>query len=221
MSRTRGFLSRILGRNTDEDETRTYQFEEIGKRVSRSEGFQEEPSQGITVERAAGLIDDLPPEVSRESAVRIMRGTLLAAGVEVQDIEKSAQVRETRLDSEIEFAQNRQEDLRKRTEEVVRSLQEEIRKAREARDAGIAEEEENISRAVRGLEEVRRVRAFFDFTEKTGETTDSGVDPSKDETQVLDLDEATTRAIRSSDSPNKADEPAPGGPSTYGTTEER
>jgi hypothetical protein len=130
-------------------------------------------------------------------------------------------VRETRLDSEIEFARNRQEDLRRRTEEVVRSLQEEIRKAREARDAGIAEEEENISRAVRGLEEVRRVRAFFDFTEKTGETTDSGGDPSRDETQVLDLDEDTTRAIRSSDSPDKTDEPAAGGPSTYGTTEER
>ena len=218
MSRRRGFFSRLLGRNTDEDETRTYQLEEIGKRLSRSEGTEEEPSQGITVERAVGIIDDLPPEVSRESAVRIMRGTLLAAGVEVEDIEKSAQTRETRLDSEIEFARSRQEDLRRRTEEVVRSLEEEIRKAREARDAGIAEEEENISRAVRGLEEVRRVRAFFDFAEKTGETTDPPGDPSGDETQVLDLDEDTTRAIRRSDSP---DEPAAGGPSTYGTTEER
>lgn len=223
MSRRRGFFSRLLGRNADEDDTRTYHLEEIGKRIYREEGPQEESAQGITVERAAGIIDDLPPEVSRESAVRIMRGTLAAANIEVEDIEKSARARESRLDSEIEFARSRQEDLRGRTEEVVRSLQEEIRKAREARDAGIAEEEENISRAKLGLEEVRRVRAFFDFPD-TEETTDPAGDPIDDETRVLDpfdTDDSTRRVARQhSDPRGDADEPAED-PSTYGTPEER
>ncbi len=221
------FFSRIFRRNTDEDETRTYQLEEIGKRISRKGGTgEEEPSpQGFTVERAARIIDDLPPDVSQESAVRIMRGTLVAAGIEVEDIERSAQARESRLNSEIEFARSRQEDLRRRTEEVVRSLQDEIRKAREARDAGIAEEEENVSRAVRGLEEVRRVRAFFDFPD-TGESAGPPGDSTGDETQVLEpFDPDGTQVMRQhSDPRGEADEPAEG-PSAYGTshgtTEER
>lgn len=179
----RGFFSRILGRNTDEDETRVFPREEIGKGTPRKEAPEEEP-QGFSVERAARIIDDLPPDVSRESAIRIVRGTLVAAGIEVEDIKKSARARESELSSEIEFARNRQEDLRKRTEEVVRSLEEKKRKAREARDTGIAEEEENISRALASLEEVGRVRAFFGFSE-TEESTDSATDPSRDETQVM------------------------------------
>ncbi len=220
------FFSRIFRRNTDEDETRTYQLEEIGKRISRKGGTgEEEPPQGFTVERAARIIDDLPPDVSQESAVRIMRGTLVAAGIEVEDIERSAQARESRLNSEIEFARSRQEDLRRRTEEVVRSLQDEIRKAREARDAGIAEEEENVSRAVRGLEEVGRVRAFFDFPE-TRETAGPAGDPTGDETRVLEpLNEDSTQVMRRRSGPlDDADEPAEG-PSTRGishdTTDER
>ncbi len=225
MSRRRGFFSRVLGRNADEDDTRTYQFEEIGQRIPRRAGTEEEPAQGITVERTARLLSELPPEVSRESAVRIMRGTLAAAGIEVEDIEKSAQAREARLDSEVESARGRQDDLRRRTEEVVRSLQEEIRKAREARDAGIAEEEEKISRAERGLEEVRRVRAFFDFPD-TGESAGPPGDSTGDETQVLEpFDPDGTQVMRQHPDPRgEADEPAEG-PSAYGTshgtTEER
>jgi hypothetical protein len=221
------FFSRIFRRNTDEDETRTYQLEEIGERISRKGGSgEEEPPQGFTVERAARIIDDLPPDVSQESAVRIMRGTLDAAGIEVEDIERSAQVRESRLNSEIEFARSRQEDLRRRTDEVLRSLEEEIRKAREARDAGIAEEEENVSRAVRGLEEVSRVRAFFDFPQQTGETAGPAGDPTGDETRVLEpLDEDRTQVMRERSGPRgAADEPAED-PSTRGishdTTDER
>ncbi|MDP8950751.1 MAG: hypothetical protein M3N18_00635 [Actinomycetota bacterium] len=221
MSRRRGFFWRMLGRNADEDETRTYQLEEIGKRIHRPEGPEEEPAQGITVERAARLIDDLPPEVTRESAVRIMRGTLAAAGVEVEDIEKSARAREARLDSEIELARSRQDELRRRTEELVRSLQEEIRKAREARDVGIAEEEGNISRAERGLEEVRRVRAFFDFPDAGGSLGPAG-DSTGDETQVLEpLDSDGTQVMHQhSDPRGDATEPVER-PSTPGTNEER
>lgn len=222
------FFSRIFRRNTDEDETRTYQLEEIAKRISRKggSGGEEEPPQGFTVERAARIIDDLPPDVSQESAVRIMRGTLVAAGIEVEDIERSAQARESKLNSEIEFARSRQEDLRRRTEEVVRSLEEEIRKAREARDAGIAEEEENVSRAVRGLEEVGRVRAFFDFPE-TRETAGPAGDPTGDETRVLEPlnEEDRTQVMRRRSGPlDDTDEPAES-PSTRGishdTTDER
>jgi hypothetical protein len=225
MSRRGSFFSRVLGWNADEDDTRTYQLGEIGKRGPGQEGTEEEPAQRITVERTARLVDDLPPDVTRESAVRIMRGTLAAAGIEVEEIEKSAQAREARLDSEIEFARSRQDDLRRRTEEVVRSLQEEIRKAREARDAGIAEEEENISRAERGLEEVRRVRAFFGFPD-TGEGAGPAGDSTGDETQVLEpLDTDETQVMRQDSGPRgDADDPAEG-PSTYdtshGTTEER
>jgi hypothetical protein len=224
MSGGRGFFSRILGRNADEDETRIFLPEEIGKRIPRREGPEEEPPHGFTVERAAGIIDGLPPDVPRESAVRIVRGTLIAADIEVEDIEKSTRARESKLSSEIELARSRQEDLRRRTEEVVRSLEEKIRKAREARDVGITEEEENVSRAVRGLEEVRRVRAFFGFPE-TEEATDPGSDPTEDEMRPLEsFDPDRTRVMRRPRSLADTDEPAEG-PSTqdasYGMTDER
>ncbi len=216
----RSFFSRILGRDADE-ETRIFPLEEIGKKIPRKEEPEEQPLQGFTIERAAAIIDDLPADVPRESALRIMRRTLIAAGVDVEDIEKSVEERESKLNSEIEFARSRQEDLRRRTEEVVRSLEEEVRKAREARDAGIAEEEENVSRAVRGLEEVRRVRAFFGFS-GTGETTDPTRDPTGDETRVLgSFDTDRTRVMRRRSGPlDDADKPAEG-PSTYDTTDER
>src|ERR671939_626213 len=136
----RRFLSRILGRNTDEDETRIYPLEELGKRTPRQK-HEDEP-QGFSIERAAKIIVDLPPDVPRESAVRIMRGTLTAAGIEVEDIERVARTQESQLNSEIDLARSRQKDLRERTEEVMRSLEEEIRKAREAHDTSISEEEE-------------------------------------------------------------------------------
>ena len=221
----RGFFSRILGRNTDEDETRILSREEIGKRVPGKEASGEE-LQGFTVERAARIIDDLPPEVPQESAVRIVRGTLVAAGIEIEDIKKSARARESKLNSEIEFARGRQEDLRKRTEEVVRSLEEEKRKAREARDTGIAQEEENISRAVRGLEETGRVRAFFGFPEAE-QSIDAVGAPSRDDTRSLEPSDADeTQVMRRPRPLAGGDEPAADeGPSThgasYGTTDER
>ncbi len=180
----RGFFSRIFGRGADEDETRIYRLEEIGERISsrEEEPEEEQTPQGFTVERAAEIIEGLPPDVPRESAVRIVRGTLTAAGIKVEDLERSTRKRESKLSSEIEFARSRQKDLQERTEEVVSSLEEQIKKAREARDTGIAEEEENISRMLAGLDATRRVRAFFGFPEPAG----PAADPSGDETQVLE-----------------------------------
>ncbi|MDQ3966662.1 MAG: hypothetical protein M3246_09515 [Actinomycetota bacterium] len=209
----KSFFSKVFGRGADEDETRIYSAEEI--ETKEPEKLEEEqPPQGFTVERAAEIIDYLPPEVPRESAVRIVRGTLAAAGIKTEDLERSTRAREAKLNSEIELARSRQKDLRERTEEVVRSLQEEIRKAREARDTGIAEEEQKVSRAVAGLKDVRRVRAFFGFPGTGGEET---TDPAGDETQSLEpFDPDKTQVMQRPGSLAGTDGPAGG--STEGPT---
>ena len=211
----RGFFSRILGGDANEDDTRVFSAEEVETRRS---GGREEPDeveqrpQGFTVERAAEVIDDLPPDVPRESAVRIVRGTLTAAGIKVEDLERSTRVRESKLNSEMDLARDRQEEIQRGTEEVVRSLEEEIRKAREDRDAGIAQEEDRISRAAAGIEGIKRVRAFFGFPEPgeeeaevAGPAEDS---PAVDETRVLEpFDEDETQVMRRPDQLGDADSP--------------
>ncbi|HEY0128848.1 MAG TPA: hypothetical protein VGB40_06755 [Rubrobacteraceae bacterium] len=209
----RGFFSRILGGDTNEDETRVFSAEEVGTR--RSEGGEEpdeeeQRPQGFTVERASEVIDDLPPDVPRESALRIVRGTLTAAGIKVEDLERSSRVRESKLNSEMDLARARQEEIRRGTEEVVRSLEEEIRKAREDRDTGIAQEEDRISRASAGIEGIKRVRAFFGFPEPEEERiAGPAEDPPMDETRVFEsFDEDETQILRRSDLPGGADSPA-------------
>jgi hypothetical protein len=209
----RGFFSRILGGDTNEDETRVFSAEEVGTR--RSEGGEEpdeeeQRPQGFTVERAAEVIDDLPPDVPRESALRIVRGTLTAAGIKVEDLDRSSRVRESKLNSEMDLARARQEEIRRGTEEVVRSLEEEIRKAREDRDTGIAQEEDRISRASAGIEGIKRVRAFFGFPEPEEERiAGPAEDPPMDETRVFEsFDEDETQILRRSDLPGGADSPA-------------
>ena len=209
----RGFFSRILGGDANEDETRVFSAEEVG--TGRSEG-REEPDeeeqrpQGFTVERAAEVIDDLPPDVPRESALRIVRGTLTAAGIKVEDLERSTRVRESKLNSEMAVARDRQEEIRRGTEEVVRSLEEEIRKAREDRDTDIAREEDRISRASAGIEGIKRVRAFFGFPKpEEEEVAGPAEDSPMDETRVLEpFDEDETQVLRRPDSPGDADSPA-------------
>ncbi|HEX8259529.1 MAG TPA: hypothetical protein VF558_04460 [Rubrobacteraceae bacterium] len=209
----KGFFSRILGGDTNEDETRVFSAEEVGTR--RSEGGEEpdeeeQRPQGFTVERASEVIDDLPPDVPRESALRIVRGTLTAAGIKVEDLERSSRVRESKLNSEMDLARARQEEIRRGTEEVVRSLEEEIRKAREDRDTGIAQEEDRISRASAGIEGIKRVRAFFGFPEPEEERiAGPAEDPPMDETRVFEsFDEDETQILRRSDLPGGADSPA-------------
>ncbi|MDQ4128628.1 MAG: hypothetical protein M3151_11880 [Actinomycetota bacterium] len=209
----RGFFSRILGGDANEDETRVFSAEEVG--TVRSEG-REEPDeveqrpQGFTVERAAEVIDDLPPDVPRESALRIVRGTLTAAGIKVEDLERSTRVRESKLNSEMAVARDRQEEIRRGTEEVVRSLEAEIRKAREDRDTGISQEEDRISRASMGIEGIKRVRTFFGFPEpEEKEVAGPAEDSPVDETRVLKpFDEDETQVLRRPDSPGDADSPA-------------
>ena len=238
----RGFFSRLLGGGTEDEEPRPFSPEVLGREESsRRRGGppspEEEPQpQGLTVERAAEIIDGLPPDVPRDSAVRIVRGTLMAAGIRVEDLERSTRAREAKLNSEMDLARERQEEIRRSTENEVRSLEEEIRRAREARDAGIAEEEERISRASDGIEGVKRVRAFFDFPEQPEEqgTTDPEGGPQVgdlhvDETQVFepfDVDE--TRVLRRDDAFGDGDD-SPASPSEghspyrdrHGPTDER
>ncbi len=201
----KSFFSRILGGGSGDDETNVLSPEALGrKESSRGRGEPPPPEEeqrphGLTVERAAEVIDDLPPEVPRESAVRIVRGTLLAAGIQVEDLERSTRARESKLNSEMDLARERQEQLRYRTEDDVRSLEEEIRRVREACDAGIAEEEQRISRAVDGIEGIKRVRAFFSFPdpEEEQEASEPVEDPPVDETQVFEpFDTDETRVLR-------------------------
>jgi hypothetical protein len=178
MTRGGGFFGRF---RAGEDETRFYSPEELGRGEPEEEPVDEQP--GFTVEKAARIIDDLPPDVSRESALHIVRETLMAAGVDLADLERQSRAKETKLHSEMGLARGRREDLKRRTEEVLGSLEEEIRKAREARNTGVASEEEHIARARKGLGEVRRVRAFFGFPEVELDDPEEG---SGDETQVLE-----------------------------------
>ncbi|MDP9426663.1 MAG: hypothetical protein M3P37_11700 [Actinomycetota bacterium] len=192
MSERKGFFARLFGGGgEDEGETRIYSSEEL-REDRRDEPPPREIEQhpyGFTVERAAEIIDDLPPDVSPESAVRIVRGTLTAAGIRVEDLERSTRARETKLRSEIGLARGRQEELKERADEVIRSLQEEIRKAEQARDNGISEEENRVARASTGLGDIKRVRRFFDFPvdEDAEDTTDvEPIRPVSDDTQVFE-----------------------------------
>ena len=201
-----GFFSRVFSGNLDgEDETAIYSAEEVGVGESGGETLG---TRGFTVERAAEVIKNLPPEVPRPAAVRIVRGTLEAAGINVDDLASSTGARESKLNSEIQLSQGRIQELKDNTEEVIRSYEEEIRKAREARDFGISEEERKISASRSGLEDVERVRDFFGLSgeaqpaaeDPAGYSTTSDLAPGdsgEEETQVMEpADEDDTQILR-------------------------
>jgi hypothetical protein len=193
-----GFFSRVFSGNLDgEDETAIYSAEEVGVGETGGETVE---TRGFTVERAAEVIKNLPPEVPRPAAVRIVRGTLEAAGINVDDLASSTRARESKLNSEIDLGQDRIQELKEKTEEVIRSYEDEIRKARQARDFGISEEERKISSSRSGLEDVERVRDFFGLSgdDPAGYSTTSDLAPgAEDETQVMEpADEDDTQILR-------------------------
>ncbi|HEV8045144.1 MAG TPA: hypothetical protein VGP38_08190 [Rubrobacter sp.] len=191
------FLSRMFAANVEGEGTAIYSSEEVGTGASGRGAVESSEAQGFTVERAAEVIRHLPPEVPRPAAVRIVRGTLEAAGIDIAELESSTRARESKLNSEIDLSEGRIQQLKEKTEEVIRSLEDEIRKAREARNFGVAEEERKIAAAETGLEDVDKVRDFFglpyedepsDDDPAAGEETQvmEGVDEEEDdETQVL------------------------------------
>src|SRR5687768_9110090 len=188
------FFSRVFAGSTEGEETSIYASEEIGMpETDESEGLA---AHGFTVERAAEVIRNLPPEVPRPAAVRIVRGTLEAAGIDIAELETPTRARESKLNSEIDLSENRIQQFKDETEEVIRNLEDQIRKAREARDFGVSEEERKISSAESGLDNIDMVRGFFGLPQEqevdespgAGEETQvmEGVeDEEEDDTQVL------------------------------------
>jgi hypothetical protein len=192
-----GFLSRVFSGNDaeEEEETAVYSTEEVGA----SQEEKVEP-QGLTVERAAEIIKNLPPEVPRPAAVRIVRKTLEATGTDIADLMTSTRARESKLNSEIELRQSRIQELKDNTEEVIQSHELEIRKAREARDFGISEEEGRIAGARSGLEDVERVRDFFGLRDNAETTSDLAAEDllaAGEKTQTMErVDEDDTEILR-------------------------
>ena len=184
------FFSRVFAGSTEGEGTAIYSAEEVG-----TSGMEEQEgvAHGFTVERAAEVIRNLPPEVPRLSAVRIVRGTLEAAGIDIAELESSTRARESRLNSEIDLSEGRIQQLKDETEEVIRNLEDEIRKAREARNFGVSEEERKIQAAETGLDNIDLVRDFFGLPQEeepadsAGEETQvlEGVEEEGDETRVL------------------------------------
>jgi hypothetical protein len=184
------FLSRVFAGTTEGEGTAIYSAEEVGTGTSGM-GEQEGTAHGFTVERAAEVIKNLPPEVPRVSAVRIVRGTLEAAGIDIAELESSTRARESRLNSEIDLSEGRIQQLKDETEEVIRNLEDEIRKAREARNFGVSEEERKIQAAETGLDNIDLVRDFFGLPQEEEPLADS-VDPADpaesagEETQIME-----------------------------------
>ncbi len=192
------FFSRVFAGSTEGEGTAIYSSEEVGAGTPGMDESEGLAAHGFTVERAAEVIRNLPPEVPRPAAVRIVRGTLEAAGIDIAELESSTRTRESRLNSEIDLSENRIQQLKDETEEVIRSLEDEIRKAREARDFGVSEEERKISSAETGLDNIDLVRDFFGLPQEdadeppadpaAGEETqvmESVEDEGEDDTQVL------------------------------------
>jgi uncharacterized protein (TIGR02271 family) len=164
-------FSRMLGRDVDEDEGRIGSAEEFGIRRSTNRSVPEvgERQWDFTVALVIETIDDLPSNFPRDSAVRIVKRTLAAAGIEIRDFNRCTWARIPQINSEIELARSREEEFREKTEEDIRSLEEEIKKAREHYQTIRAKEEEEISRASKELENIKRVRAFFGFADVEGD----------------------------------------------------
>ncbi len=191
-----GFFSRVFSGNaSEEDETAIYSAGEVGVGETGGEAME---TRGFTVERAANVIKNLPPEVPRPAAVRIVRGTLEAAGINVDDLASSTGAQESKLNSEIELSQGRIQELKDETEEVIRAHELEIRQAREARDLGISEQERRISDARSGLQDVERVRDFFGLSgEQYATTGELPGDAAEEDTQVMErVDEDDTEILR-------------------------
>jgi hypothetical protein len=156
--------------------------EEVEPRGSWRKGEPEEGHRplGHTIERVAETIAELPAAVPRQSAALIVRRTLEAAGVRLSELDASTGAQESKLSSEVELARARQKEVSEKTQEIVRSLEEEMSKAREACENIMNYEERRISRATATLKELRRVRTFFELPESEGE---EDVDPDEQGTQ--------------------------------------
>jgi hypothetical protein len=187
------FFSRVFAGSAEGEGTSIYSTEEIGMPgTEESEGLA---AHGFTVERAAEVIRNLPAEVPRPAAVRIVRGTLEAAGIDIAELESSTRARESRLNSEIDLSENRIQQYKNETEEVIRDLEDQIRKAREARDFGVSEEERKISSAESGLDNIDMVRDFFGLPQEEADEPPADL-AAGEETQIMEGVEDDTQILR-------------------------
>ena len=169
----KSFFTRMFAHEEEEGErTMVFSPEDAGLEQEEPEVPIERP-QGLTVERAAEVIRSIPDEVPYGSAVPIVRLTLEAAGISMGELGTSTRARESKLNSVIEQRQGRIKKLQDDTDKAVRykeqeikALEDDIKKFRQARDNGISQEENKISQARSGLEEVDLVRSFFDLPEE-------------------------------------------------------
>jgi hypothetical protein len=184
------FFSRILGRDVDEDEGRIDSAEAFGMRRSKKRNASElgEQPWDSAVELVVETIDDLPSNFPRDSAVRIVKRTLAAAGIEIGDFNRRTWARIPQINSEIELARRRDKEFKEKTEEEIRSLEGEIRKAREAYETIRAKEEGEISRASKELENIKRVRGFFGFSDMEGDENTSASGEATEERGPLHTD---------------------------------
>lgn len=193
----RNFFSRMFKEQEAGDGTSIYSRQEIG---AGETGEASPHSRAFTVERAAEVIKNLPPEVPRPAAVRIVRQTLEAAGIDINELDSSTRARESRLESEIDLSEDRIRKLKDDTEDVIRNLEDQIRKAREARNFGVAEQERKIDAAETGLEDIDMVRNFFGLPQdEPEEDQDQPPEDSTagDETQVIEgVGEDDTQVLR-------------------------
>ena len=95
--------------------------------------------------------------------------------------------------------ENRQKEVREKTQEQVRSLEEEIRKAKEACEDIVAYEERKISQASATLDQVRRMRAFLELPKTEGEG-DTGL-PAEEGTQQQVREPVNVNRAQISDTP--------------------
>lgn len=189
-SRTRqSILSRVFAGFAEGEQT-AISSEEVGAPAAH----------GFTVEGAAEVIKNLPSDVPRPAAVRIVRGTLEAAGIDMAELESLTRAAESRLNSEIGHSEGRIRQLEDETEEVIRNLQDEIRKAREARNFGISDEERKIASAEAGRHDIDMVREFFGMPQ---EDSVSPADPAAGEekrvVESVEVEEDETRVLRRHD----------------------
>jgi hypothetical protein len=164
-------LSKIFGEDAKEDRTSIVSAEAFGIRRSTTRSAPKVGGQpwDFAVKLVVETIDDLPSNFPRDSAVRIVKRTLAAADIEIGDFNKCTWARMPQIKTEIELARRREKEFEEKTEEDIRSLEREIRKAREDYETIRAKEEEEISRASKELENLKRVRAFFGFSDMEGD----------------------------------------------------
>jgi hypothetical protein len=165
-------FSRILGRDAGEGDGRTDSVETTGmsRPKKRDESGLGDQRWDSAVKLVVETIDDLPSNFPRHSAVRIVKRTLAAAGIEIGDFNKRTWARMPQIGVEMELSRSREQEFKKKTQEDIRALEEEIKKARQAYETIRVEEEAEISRASKELENIKRVRAFLGFSDMDSDT---------------------------------------------------